>query len=257
MIVQEIMLKFSRLLGIIFCGLTLLVSGCNDKQNTADDKKRLLIMGTSADYPPFEFLKDQEIKGFDIDLAEVITKKLGYELQVIDISFPGLVPSLQTGRIDFAISGFTFTPGREQEVDFSTTYYSPSYSLLFRKENPIANMDKLDGRIIGVQLGTSMEMLLKSKQKNDNFQIVSMTRTLPMVQDLKLQRIDGILLEEAQAKVFVNKDKGLNYYSFSDKDYGYTIVFAKDSQLRDQFNEVLLEMRDSGELDELKKKWLF
>jgi len=247
----------NKLLSLIGCFALLLLCGCNDKNQEIASDKKILVMGTSADYPPFEFLKDQKIHGFDIDLAEHITKKLGYELQIIDISFPGLIPALQTGRIDFAVSGFTLTPEREREVDFSTTYYSPSYSFLFRKDNPVDNINRLDGRVIGVQVGTSLEMLLKSKQKNGNFTIVSMTRTLPMVQDLKLKRIDGILIEDAQSKVFANKDEDLGYYSFTDKDYGYSIVFAKNSKLKDQFNEVLLQMRDSGELDELKKKWLF
>ena len=148
------------------------LSGCEDKKADEDASKKLLIMGTSADYPPFEFLKDQEIRGFDIDLANAITKKLGYELQITDVSFPGLIPALQTGRIDFAISGFAFTPAREEEVDFSTVYYSPSYSFLYRKDNPVAGINKLDGKVIAVQIGTSMEILLRSKQKNFNFKIL-------------------------------------------------------------------------------------
>ena len=210
-------------------------------------------MGTSADYPPFEFIKDQEIQGFDIELAEIIAKKLGYSLYVRDIGFSGLIPALKTGRIDFAISGFTVTPERVQEVDFSTIYYNPSYAMLYRKDNPVQDM-RLEGKVIGAQLGSTMELFLQSNLKDKSFKIISLTRTLPMIQDLKLKRLDGILLEESQAKVFASKNEEFDYHSFTYEEYGYSIVFAKSSKLKEQFNEVLMQLRDSGELEELKKK---
>jgi len=235
----------------------LLFAGCDSDSDVVEPSKKMLVMGTSADYPPFEFIKDKQIKGFDVDLAEIITKKLGYSLYIRDVSFSGLIPAVKTGRIDFAAAGFTVTPERKEVVDFSVVYYTPSFAMLYRKDSPIDDIEHMDGKSIGVQLGSTLESFLQSYLKDDNFKIIALTRNLPMVQDLKLGRLDGVLLEEAQAKVFVSKNDNFGYFVFNDNDQGYSLVFPKGSKLRDQFNEILIQMRDSGELATLKKRWLF
>jgi len=252
------MASFSRIISIFF--ITLLaftLGGCDRDNKVVEPSKKMLVMGTSADYPPFEFIKDKQIKGFDIDLAEIIAKKLGYSLYIRDISFSGLVPAIQTERIDFAMSSFTRSPEREKVVDFSAAYYTPSYAMVYRKNKPINSMKEIDGMSVGVQLGTTLEAYLNTLLKDDNFKIISLTRTLPMIQDLKLGRLDAVLIEESQAKVFISKNDDLDYYLFTNEEYGYSIVFAKGSKLREQFDEILIQLRDSGELAELKKKWLF
>jgi len=248
---------FCRFFGrILILVLALQLAGCDRGSEVVEPAKKTLVMGTSADYPPFEFIKDQQIVGFDVELAEIVANRLGYSLYMRDISFPGLIPALKTGRIDFSVSSFARTPEREKEVDFSVSYYTPAYAILYRKGNPIDVMH-LSGKSLGVQLGTSMELFLQARLKKENFKVIALTRTLPMIQDLKLKRLDGILLEEAQAKVFVGKNKEFDYYPFTNDDYGYAMAFPKNSKLKEQFDEVLIRMRDSGELEDLKKKWLF
>jgi polar amino acid transport system substrate-binding protein len=95
-----------------------------------------LVLGTAADYPPYEFHmmvegKDK-IVGFDIMIAEKIAEELGVELVIKDMAFDGLIAALQGGKIDIIIAGMSATPEREEAVDFSNQYYYEQQMLLVR-----------------------------------------------------------------------------------------------------------------------------
>ena len=84
----------------------------------AADAGRKLVMVTSADYPPYEFRNtatgNNEIIGFDVDIAKYITKELGYQLEIRDTDFSGIIPALQSKRADFAMAGMTPTAERKK-----------------------------------------------------------------------------------------------------------------------------------------------
>jgi arginine/lysine/histidine transporter system substrate-binding protein len=247
---KNILLLFSIL-------VFLLISSCDNSTEEVEVGKKNLIIGTSADFPPFEFIQDKKIKGFDVDLLKKVAEQAGYSVNFRDITFHGLVPALKTGRIDAIVSAVTATPERSEDVDFSVSYYNPNFSMLFRKNNAVPEINNLNNKSIGVQSGSTMELFLKECSKKDKFKIVSLPRTMPMIQDLKLGRLDGVLLEEAQAKALSSKNELFDYYIYPSHEYGYSIAFRKGSKLKYEFDEVLVGMRASGELEELKKKWLF
>ena len=115
------MLMFAMIMvmGILAACGTSNNDSANDKESANGDEKKVLMMGTSADYPPFEYVetaKSDEIIGFDIDVAKAITEKLGYEFEVKDIDFNGLVPSLENGTVDFVLAGMSPTEERKKTV---------------------------------------------------------------------------------------------------------------------------------------------
>ncbi len=251
-----------RILGVFL----LLVSSvflfsCGDEDITENKLiKKTLIMGTMADFPPFEFIKDKKVRGFDIDLAQIIAKKLGYTVYIKNMDLNDLIPALRTSKVDFVMSGLTVTPERKGKVDFSIQYYTPQFAMLYRRDKPIKSYRDIDSRVIGVSLGSTMESFLKRQRELDKFSnltIVPLVRSSAAVQELKLGRLDGVFLEEAQAKIYVNRHSDMDYTLFPSGGQGYAIAFPKGSELLDQFNEVLISLRDSGELDSLKERWLF
>ena len=249
---------FHKLFLVVSLISSLVITGCDNSSNVVEQKKKTLVMGTTADYPPFEFIKDKKIRGFDIDLANMIVKKLGYTVYIRDMHFDSLIPALQTQRIDFAISGFSSTPEREKHVDLSIPYYIPTFAIIYNKDNSVATVEDLKNKTIATQLGSTMEIYLKEKaQTTENLKIISLARVPAMIQELKLKRLDGVMVEAAQAQVFANKYKELEYTLFSNTGEGYSVAFPKGSDLKEQFNDVIAQLRDSGELDKLKKKWLF
>lgn len=112
-----------------------LTAACGGGQTSGEADSKVLTMATSADYPPYEFVKTEagteEIVGFDVDIARHIAEELGYELQITNMDFNGLIPALQAGRADIVMAGMTPTEERKQNAAFSDIYYDAKQVIVF------------------------------------------------------------------------------------------------------------------------------
>ena len=97
------------------------------------DSKEVVKMGTNAAFPPFEYIKGAEAVGFDVSMSKLIAKDLNKKLQVVDMSFDGLIAAVQSGAVDFVAAGMTATDERRQNVDFSEPYYESNQVIIVRK----------------------------------------------------------------------------------------------------------------------------
>lgn len=97
------------------------------------DSKEVVKMGTNAAFPPFEYIKGSEEVGFDVSMSKLIAKDLNKKLQVVDMSFDGLIAAVQSGAVDFVAAGMTATDERRQNVDFSEPYYESNQVIIVRK----------------------------------------------------------------------------------------------------------------------------
>lgn len=97
------------------------------------DSKEVVKMGTNAAFPPFEYIKGSEAVGFDVSMSKLIAKDLNKKLQVVDMSFDGLIAAVQSGAVDFVAAGMTATDERRQNVDFSEPYYESNQVIIVRK----------------------------------------------------------------------------------------------------------------------------
>ncbi|RDI41220.1 transporter substrate-binding domain-containing protein [Falsibacillus pallidus] len=230
-----------------------------DKDESAADKKTL-VMATSADYPPFEYVdtaNSDEIVGFDVDLAKALGKKLGYKIKVEDKDFSGLITALKTKQADLVLAGMTPTPKRKKNVDFSDVYYKANDMIVTKKDSNIKSVEDLKGGKIGVQLGSIQEDAAKELQKNTAFDIETRNRIPELVQDVQNGRFQAAIIEDTVAQGFLKKHQELQGFNIktSDDEAGSAIAFPKNSDLTPKFNKALNEMKDSGELDKLIIKW--
>lgn len=232
---------------ILITLLLFLNLACQDKK-----QENTLKLAISPDFPPFEFKKDGKLEGFDIELAQMICKKLGKNLEILEFDFNSLIPLLVSGKADFIMSGLTITSEREKNIDFSTIYYKAHIAGL-TKDKELKN---LEGKRIGAQLGSYMEIFAnEQKQLYPNITIISLANNLHLLQELKLGRIDVLLLEEAQIPIFLKNNPELNSVYFVDKESGYAIGFKKGSPLKAEFNKVLAELEADGSIKALRNKW--
>lgn len=189
-----------------------------------------LVMVTSADYPPYEFRKtatgSDEIIGFDVDIAKYITKELGYQLEVKDTDFSGLIPALQSKRADFAMAGMTPTAERKKNVDFSQIYYEAKNTIVARKGSNFKKPEDLAGKRVGVQLGSTQE---KAAQKFKSVQLKQLNRTSEIIQEVKAGRVDAAIIENTIATGFVagTPDLEFNTIASSTEEAGSAIAFPK------------------------------
>lgn len=129
----------------------------NDSQEaTADDSEKLVVrVGTSPTYPPFESEENGELVGFDIDLIKKIAEVEDFEVEFVSMQFDGLIPALKNGQVDMLVGAITITEERLQAVDFSNAYYRSGLSVLTLPDSGIKGYEDLEGKLVGIQKGTS------------------------------------------------------------------------------------------------------
>lgn len=249
-----LMLTMVMAVGLAACGTS------EKASKASGGEKKELVMGTSADYAPFEYIeteKSDEIIGFDVDLAKAIAGKLGYKVEVKDMDFNGLVQALKSGQADFVMAGMTPTPDRKKNVDFSDIYYTAKHMIISKKDSNIKSIKDLKGKTIGVQLGSIQEEKAKELTKQVDFKIEDRNRIPDLIQEIKSGRFDAAIIEDTVAKGYLEKEKEFTEFTVSDdpKEAGSAIAFPKNSDLTDKFNQELKKMKDNGELDKLVVKW--
>lgn len=246
---------------IVSVVLLIALSACGqgDEKTSGDAGKKKLVMGTSADYKPFEFVETEGSKdyvGFDIDLTKYIAKELGYELEVKDIDFANLITALDTGKVDFVAAAMNPTEDRKKNVDFTEVYYTANHMLVYKKEAKIETVEALKGKKVGVQLGSTQEEKANELKESTDFAIETRNRIPEIVQELLIGRVDAAIIEDTVAKNYLDKNKDLTGFTIDSGDEnGYAIALPKNSDLVDDFNKVIQKMKENGELDKIIKKW--
>jgi len=223
-------------------------------------EKKELIIGVDAKYPPFVFVKDGDIVGFEVDIVKSISKQLGYDLNFRDMHFKDLFFSLKNKEIDAAIAAISITKERQTLVDFSYSYYFPELSVLSIKQNNINTLKDLQGKTVAALSGTTMEQfLINTLSTGMQIKIVSFGDMDFMLEALNNNKIDAILVEAAIAHAIQTKEEDLSYFVVNYPKYSrlnsYAIAFPKNSDLQNEFNNELLSLKISNQLSALQKKW--
>jgi len=114
--------------------LTAVFTGCGDQKKDGASGEKILRVGCNADFAPFEFQGEdsKEYTGFDMDLIRAIGKEMGYKVDIQNVNFDGLIPSMEAGNIDVIISGMTINDERKNKVLFSKPYYQSGLTIVVR-----------------------------------------------------------------------------------------------------------------------------
>lgn len=237
----------------LFTALTL--TGCGDQQD-ADLGDNVLMIGTSADMPPFEFYKNRDIVGYDIDMIQAVAKKLGKTVRIQDMDFSALIPALQSNRIQVAVSSLTPNAERRQVVAFSKPYLTLPLAIVSMKSDDLSNLENLSEKILGVQLGSTHEQYANSlAQKDTSIKIKALNKLPELIEELKNGRVDGVVLETTTAISFQENNPNLKIYTLSDVDTSFSIALPLDSDLKEDIDQAIHDLRAEGVLDELRRKW--
>ena len=219
-----------------------------------------LVVGTCADYPPYEWhlIKDgkDEIIGFDIDIAQAIADELGVELEIKDMDFDGLIPALSTGKIDMIIAGMNPTDERKQSVDFTDIYYTQKDALVIKSEDAenIQSENDLKKASLATQKATIQETYLLENFPDAALQSVPKWNTA--ILSLVTGKVDAVLMVETVAKQYVEQNEGLEIAGFdvASTPNESAIAVAKDNKdFLDAVNDILDEMKESGQIEELMR----
>ena len=221
-----------------------------------------LIMATNAEFPPYEYHDSSQtgpdgsdIVGIDAEIAGAIAEKLGKDLVIEDIAFDSLIPELQSGKADFVAAGMTVTEDRLVNVDFSDTYATAVQSIIVTSDSEIAGPDDLAGKKIGVQQGTTGDLYATDDFGDEN--IDRYPKGVDAVQALVQGKVDAVIIDNEPAKVFVGDNEGLKLLDTAYAEEEYAIAVKKgNTELLEQINTVIQELKDSGEMDSIIGKYI-
>lgn len=247
-----------KIFAFLVAFLSLFVVACSDTSVTNNDSNASLSLrvGTAPNYKPFDYKEDAKLTGLDIDLVNEIAKREGIELTWVEMSFDGLIPALKTGKIDMIASAMSATEDRRKSVDFSDVYYTTKNLYIKKKDNEALNSkEDLEGKIIGVQLGTLQEPAAKvikdtKVQSNESLSVVIM--------ELKEGKIDAVVADKDVSTGYLKENADLiGFFEEEDGSEGFSFAFDKDKQKEaiEKFNKGLKDLKADGTYDQILTKY--
>lgn len=224
--------------------------------SSASSGDGVLTMATNAEFPPYEYHDGGSIAGIDVEVAEAIAEKLGMTLEIEDIAFDSIIPELESGKADIGVAGMTVSEDRLKNVDFTDPYTTATQVIIVKEDSEIAGPDDLAGKCIGVQLGTTGD-IYASDYEGQGSTIERYNKGFEAVQAMQQGKIDAVVIDGEPAKVFVSQNKGIKVLDEALTVEEYAIAVKKgNTELLDQVNGALRELKESGQLQTIIDKYI-
>ncbi|KAF0241078.1 MAG: polar amino acid transport system substrate-binding [Planctomycetota bacterium] len=213
-----------------------------------------LRVGTETPYIPFEYVEAGEYKGFDMDLMRAVGREMGRPVEFQSAPFDSLVAGLNADKYDAVISCVTITEERKKQDDFSDPYYEAGQIVAVRaNETAIKSKEDLKGRKIGGQANTTG---LAEANKLGG-QVTPYDDINLAFQGLINGQVDAVINDEPVSRRIARSNPAVKVVGevFTAEQYGIAVKKG-NSALLTEINKALKKIRDSGELDKLKEKWI-
>ena len=219
-----------------------MICGCGEKDNS-------LKMITEATFPPYEFLRGQEIAGIDVEICRAVAKKLNRPFKAETVDFDSVIPAVISGKADLAAAGITVTEDRKKNVDFSIPYVKTGIVVIYKKSNPFKNIEQLKGKKIGVQGGTTSETFVLEQLKQEPERSKSPAEA---VAALKSGRVEFVIADIDPAKNCVKGEADLALSDFITTEEYAVAIRKGQPELLKAINETIAELKANGRL----AKWV-
>lgn len=260
-------MKFSKkvylILSILMC--IFILSGCVSKNKTEPSKgdmdKEELIIGMELAYPPFETIDEKgNPAGLSVEMSEELGKYVGKKVKIENMAFNGLIPALQTKKIDLIISSMTITNERLESIDFSKPYARINLALLINKNSPVNNIKDLNvkGRKVAVKKGTTGHSYAEANLKNA--EIMVFDKESACVLEVVQGKADAFIYDQLTIhknwKQYPQATK-VNLQPFENKSQEWGIGMRKDNpELKEKINAFIDSFKAKGGFDKLADKHL-
>lgn len=251
---------------LVVAGLALLTIGLAGCSSSSDNSvknikdKGTLVMGTSADYAPFEFpiVKNgkKTITGYDVFIAQQIAKDMGVKLKITNTEFPSLITDLKNKKVDIVLAGMVSTDERKKQVSFSDSYYKVENVLLVNKadENKFNSISDLKGLQIGAQQSTVQEKIATKQMKVAT--LVTEANANSLTTELTQGKLAGVVLENEIADNYVKQypekyaiAKQVKLSTPESQQHINIAVRKGDKKLLKQVNKSVKELKSNGKMD--------
>ena len=236
-----------------------LLAGCGNKMTVEDDT---LIMATNAEFPPYEYIENNEVVGIDAEIAAAIAEKLGLKLKIENMEFDSIISSVKGGKVDIGAAGMTVTPERLEEVNFTTSYATGVQVVIVTEDSPITSVDDLFAEgantTIGVQLATTGDLYSTWDIEDEGLGTVDRyNKGADAVMALKSGKVDCVIIDNEPAKAFVAENEGLKILDTEYAVEDYAIAISKNNEeLLEAVDKALNELIEDGTVASIVNKYI-
>lgn len=216
-----------------------------------------LVVGTSADYPPYEFHTEIDgkdtIVGFDISIAQAFADELGVELKLVDMAFESLLISLQNGDFDLVMAGLTPDEERAKTVDFTDVFFHNKQIVIIRAEDAdkYVTTEDMAGTTLGVQAGTVQETI--AADLTDENKVVKLKKFPELIMELKTGKIDGVCTNTMVASAYVSAHPDLLCQDigivWDNTGFAGAIQKGDNGEFMAFLNDTIAKLQEDGSID--------
>lgn len=247
-------MKFSKILliAVLAAVMVLSIASCGEKDNGT------LIMATNAEFPPYEYRDGQDIVGIDVEIMQAICAELGMKLEIDDMAFDSIIVAVQGGKADVGAAGMTITEERLQSINFSDSYTTSHQMIIVGENSSIESPDDLEGKIIGVQTGTTGDLYMTWDLEDEGLATVERySKGNEAVMALTQGKVDAVVIDSEPAKVFVSQTTGLKILPTEYIEEEYALAISKDNpELLKKVNDALAKLKNNGKLQAIIDKYI-
>ncbi len=244
----------------------MLLAGCSAKgdetnapaENTGNDDKTFVV-GLDDSFPPMGF-RDEEnnIVGFDIDLATEAAKRMGMEVKLQVINWDTKELELDSGNIDAIWNGLSVTPEREEAMAMTKPYLENDQVIVVGKDSGITKKADLEGKNVGLQKGSSAYDAFMADEINTKVAAMNeYPENVSALKDLGIGRIDAVIVDSVVARYYISSENA--EFTILDETLSpetYAVAVKKDNtELQEKIQKALDDMIADGTAAEISKKW--
>ena len=254
------MKKFTKIMALVLALMMMFALSACGSSDTVEDG--VLIMATNAEFPPYEYIENNQIVGIDAEIAAAIAEKLGLELRIENMEFDSIISSVKGGKVDIGAAGMTVTPERLEEVSFTTTYATGVQVVIVTEDSAITSVDDLfaegANHTIGVQLATTGDLYSTWDIEDEGLGTVDRyNKGADAVMALKSGKVDCVIIDNEPAKAFVAENEGLKILDTEYAIEDYAIAINKDNaELLEQVDKALQELIADGTVQKIIDKYI-
>jgi polar amino acid transport system substrate-binding protein len=250
------MRKITAIILTLVAGMMLMQTALADDLAKVKEKGKI-TMAMSGQYPPFNFVNDQnELTGFDVEIGREIAKRIGVTGVPMTTAWDGIIAGLLAGKYELICGSMAITEARLKSIDFSDPYYRSGAQLFVKKGSAVKSVADMKGKKLGVTLGTTYEQWVR-----DNIKGIDI-RTYKGVPDMILEvangRIDGFITDKIVGALAI-KEKAVPIELAGDLLYEEKMGIAMrqgNPELKAAINKALLSMKEDNSYHDISMKWL-
>jgi len=221
-------------------------------------KSGVLTTCTHLPYEPFQFEKDGQTVGFDVDLVNLVAKELGVTQEILNTPFEGIQSGedMNTNKCDLAAAGMTINDVRKQNFDFSDPYFDATQALIVKKGSNIKTLADLKGKKLGAQEATTGREYADKNAAANGYTVAGYEDLALQLTAVQTGLVDGAINDNGVLFDFAKKNADLEVVTEfqTGEQYGIGVKKGNDA-LRTKINEVIKKSKENGEYDKIYEKW--